>query len=155
MSQEFALPRRRRRIRPYLDLTAMIDTVFNLLIFFAVASTLVGKPQAGMNLRLPKAETAQPVENRVVLALQTGQPIRLNGSPIATDQIGPSLNTITGGNLESQSVVMADERVPYRDLVSALDEVRLASYHRIALAASPKPRSAGGSKRALAPSRLK
>ncbi len=144
MSREFVLPRRRRRIRPYLDLTAMIDTVFNLLIFFAVASTLVGKPHAGMNLRLPKAETAAPVESRVVLALQPGQPIRLNGSPVAADQIGLSLNKITGGNSDSQVVVMADELVPYRDLVSALDQVRLASYHRIALAASPKPRSAGG-----------
>ncbi len=140
MTQEFVLPRRRRRVRPYLDLTAMIDTVFNLLIFFAVASTLVGKPNAGMNLRLPKAETAQPIESRVVLALQPGQPIRLNGSPVAADQIGPALTKITAGNLDSQIVVMADESVPYRDLVSALDQVRLASYHRIALAASPKPK---------------
>ncbi|MGD0111711.1 MAG: biopolymer transporter ExbD [Armatimonadota bacterium] len=141
MTQEFVLPRRRRRVRPYLDLTAMIDTVFNLLIFFAVASTLVGKPNAGMNLRLPKAETAQPIESRVVLALQPGQPIRLNGSPVAADQIGPALTKITAGNLDSQIVVMADESVPYRDLVSALDQVRLASYHRIALAASPKRKS--------------
>jgi biopolymer transport protein ExbD len=140
MSQEFVLPRRRRRVRPYLDLTAMIDTVFNLLIFFAVASTLVGKPNAGMNLRLPKAETAQPIESRVVLALQPGQPIRLNGSPVAADQIGPALTKITAGDLDSQIVVMADGSVPYRDLVSALDQVRLASYHRIALAASPKPK---------------
>jgi biopolymer transport protein ExbD len=144
MSQQFALPRRRRRVRPYLDLTAMIDTVFNLLIFFAVASTLVGKPHAGMNLRLPKAETAQQVESRVVLAIQPGQPIRLNGSPVASGQIGPMLNKITGGNLDSQIVVMADEQVPYRDLVSALDQVRLASYHRIALAATPKQRTIRG-----------
>jgi biopolymer transport protein ExbD len=144
MNQEFVLPRRRRRVRPYLDLTAMIDTVFNLLIFFAVASTLVGKPHAGMNLRLPKAETAQPVESRVVLTLQPGHPVRLNGSPVAADQIGPSLRKITNGDIDSQIVVMADERVSYRDLVSALDQVRLASYHRIALAASPKQRSDAG-----------
>jgi hypothetical protein len=53
------------------------------------------------------------------------------------------LNKITGGNLDSQIVVMADEQVPYRDLVSALDQVRLASYHRIALAATPKQRTIG------------
>ncbi len=138
MSQEFVLPRRRRRLRPYLDLTAMIDTVFNLLIFFAVASTLVGKPHAGMNMSLPKAESTEPVASRVVLALEPGQPILLNGSPVALASIGQSLNDITGGNPDSQVVVMADERVPYRDLVSALDQVRLASYHRIALAAAPK-----------------
>ena len=140
MSQEFILPRRRRRMRPYLDLTAMIDTVFNLLIFFAIASTLVGKPHAGMNLRLPKAATTEPVQSRVVLALQPGKPVHLNGSPVAAGQLGPALTRITDGNLDSQVVVMADERVPYRDLVEALDQVRLADYHRISLAASPKPK---------------
>jgi biopolymer transport protein ExbD len=83
MSEAFILPRRRRRIRPYLDLTAMIDTVFNLLIFFAVASSFVGA-RAGIDLRLPSA------------------------------------------------------KVPYEELVAALDEVRLAKYHRIALAAKAK-----------------
>jgi len=140
MSQEFVLPRRRRRIRPYLDLTAMIDTVFNLLIFFAVASTLVGKPHTGMDLRLPKAATAAPVKDRVVIALKPGQPVQLNGSPVATEEIGAALNRLTGGDLEAQIVVMPDETVPYSDLVGALDQVRLADYHRIALAASPKPK---------------
>lgn len=141
MSQEFVLPRRRRRVRPYLDLTAMIDTVFNLLIFFAVASTLAGKPHAGMDLRLPKAETAAPVQDRVVLALRPGQPVQVNGTPVATEQIGAALRQLTGGDLEAQIVVMPDQRVPYSDLIGVLDQVRLADYHRIALAASPKPKS--------------
>ena len=141
MSQEFVLPRRRRRVRPYLDLTAMIDTVFNLLIFFAVASTLAGKPHTGMELRLPKAQTTAPVEDRVVLSIVSGQPVRLNGLPVATEQIGPALKRLTAGNLDAQIVVMPDEKVSYSELVSALDEVRLAEYHRIALAAAPKPRA--------------
>jgi len=114
--------------------------VFNLLIFFAVASTLVGKPHTGMDLRLPKAATAVPVKDRVVIALKPGQPVQLNGSPVATEEIGAALNRLTGGDLEAQIVVMPDETVPYSDLVGALDQVRLADYHRIALAASPKPK---------------
>ena len=136
MSQTFLLPRR-RRLRPYLDLTAMIDTVFNLLIFFAVASTLVGS-RTGLPLRLPSATTAQPVPERVLLALLPGEPVRVNGSPIATDQIGIALDRASGSNREAQVVVLADERVPYSQLVSALDQVRLAQYHRIALAAARK-----------------
>jgi biopolymer transport protein ExbD len=38
--------------------------------------------------------------------------------------------------------VLADSRVPYEQLVTALDQVRLADYHRIALAAAPKPEAA-------------
>jgi biopolymer transport protein ExbD len=118
-------------------MTALIDTVFNLLIFFAVASTLVGA-RAGMEVRLPKAATTQPVKDRVVLTLLPGRPVQVNGTPVATEQIGSALNRLTGGDLDSQIVVMADEKVSYDELVTALDQVRLADYHRIALAASPK-----------------
>ncbi len=138
MNQEFVLPRRPRRIRPYLDLTAMIDTVFNLLIFFAVASTFVGTT-SGIDLRLPTAETAQPVPERVVLTLLPGQPVQVDGAAVPTDQIGAAVDRATGGDREAQVVVMADSRVSYEQLVSALDQVRLAKYHRIALAAAPKP----------------
>jgi biopolymer transport protein ExbD len=138
MNQEFVLPRRRRRVRPYLDLTAMIDTVFNLLIFFAVASTLVGA-RTGLPLKLPTAESAQPVPERVVLRLLPGQPVQVNGQAVATDQIGPALDQLTSSDTEAQVVVVADEKVPYAELVAALDQVRLADYHRIALAATRPP----------------
>jgi biopolymer transport protein ExbD len=137
MSEAFILPRRRRRIRPYLDLTAMIDTVFNLLIFFAVASSFVGA-RAGIDLRLPSAKTAQPVPERVVLTLMPGQPIQVDGRTVLHEEIGPEITRLTGGDLDTQIVVMADARVPYEELVAALDEVRLAKYHRIALAAKAK-----------------
>ncbi len=137
MNQEFILPRRRRR-RPYLDLTAMIDTVFNLLIFFAVASTFVGA-RAGIDLRLPTAETAQPISERVVLSLMPGQPVQIDGAEVAADQIGSTLNRATNGDHDAQIVVLADSRVSYEQLVTALDQVRLAEYHKIALAAAKPP----------------
>jgi len=138
MDQGFVLPRRRKRIRPYLDLTAMIDTVFNLLIFFAVASTFVGAT-SGIDLRLPTAATVERVPERVVLTLLPGQPIQVDGEAVPPDAIGDEIDRITNRDLDAQIVVMADARVPYEQLVAALDEVRLADYHRIALAAAPKP----------------
>ena len=136
MNGEALIPRRRRRIRPYLDLTAVIDVVFNLLIFFAVASTVVGA-QSGIPLRLPAAQTAQPVPQRVVVTLQPDQLVQVAGKAVPNDGIGPALDTATGGDLDAQVVVLADRDVPYSQLVSALDQVRLVDYHRIALAAVP------------------
>lgn len=138
MATEFLLPRRRRRIRPYLDLTAMIDTVFNLLIFFAVATTLSGG-RMGIAMQLPNARTAQPVSERVVLALAPGELPQINGREVTVAEIGPALNEVTEGSLDTQIVVMADKAVPYDSLVEALDEARLAGYHRLALAAAPEP----------------
>jgi biopolymer transport protein ExbD len=136
----FTLPRRRRRITPYLDLTAMIDTVFNLLIFFAVASTFVGA-RSGIDMRLPTAETATRLPDRVLMTLLPGQPVQVNGTSVAPDRIGEALLRATGNDTDAQIVVMADRDVPYSQLVTALDQARLARYHRIALAAAPKPKS--------------
>lgn len=140
MTENLFVPRRRRRLRPYLDLTAMIDTVFNLLIFFAVASTVVGA-RSGLPLRLPAARSAQPVPERVVLTLLPGQPPQLEGASVPVDELGAALTGATNGDRDAQVVVMADRDVPYSDLVAALDEVRLAEFHRIALGANPEPRA--------------
>ena len=137
MNQDFVLPRRRRRVRPYLDLTAMIDVVFNLLIFFAVASTVVGARTA-LPLRLPSAETVQPVPDRVVVTLLPDQPAVVDGKTVAAGGIGAALKEAGGADANTQVVIVADEKVPYAQLVGVLDEVRLADYHRIALAASPR-----------------
>lgn len=137
MNQDFVLPRRRRRVRPYLDLTAMIDVVFNLLIFFAVASTVVGARTA-LPLRLPSAETVQPVPDRVVVTLLPDQPAVVDGKPVAAGSIGAALKEAGGADVDTQIVIVADEAVSYAQLVGVLDEVRLADYHRIALAASPR-----------------
>jgi biopolymer transport protein ExbD len=137
MSTEFTLPRRRRRIRPYLDLTAMIDTVFNLLIFFAVTMTYVGARSA-MPVHLPSAQTARPVNERVVLTLLPGRATQVNGNATMLNQLGAAIKQAAKGNLDTQVVVVADEKVSYAQLVAVLDSVRLAKFNRIALAANPK-----------------
>jgi len=137
MSTEFVLPRRRRRIRPYLDLTAMIDTVFNLLIFFAVTMTYVGARSA-IPMQLPSAQTAQRVAERVVLTLLPDRPAQVNGQEVGFDQLGAALEQAAKGNLDAQVVVVADQKVSYSQLVAVLDEARLANFSRIALAAAPK-----------------
>jgi biopolymer transport protein ExbD len=139
MSGEFILPRRKRRIRPYLDLTALIDTVFNLLIFFALTTTFAGGK--GLPLHLPNAASVQPVNARIVLNLQPNQPVFINGQAVALEQLGASLNNLSGGNLDTQIIIQADQLVPYSQLVAALDEVRLAGYSRLALAAKEKPKA--------------
>ena len=141
MNRAFALPRRRRRVDPYINLIAMLDTAFNLLIFFAVTMAYVGARSA-LPLRLPMAATTQPVPERIVLTLLPGRPVEVNGERVAADQIGSALRRAAAGDVSSQVVVVADEKVPYAQLISALDQARRAEFSRIALAATPKPRNA-------------
>jgi biopolymer transport protein ExbD len=130
------VPKRTRRIPPHLDLVPMIDTILTLLLFFAVAIMLVGG-RAAIPVHLPSAQSAEPVHQRVILMLPFGKPVQVNGKDVTTDQIGAALKQAAGGNLDTQIVVMADEKVPYAQLVAVIDQARLADFTRIALATAP------------------
>jgi biopolymer transport protein ExbD len=99
--------------------------------------TYVGARSA-MPVHLPSAQTARPVNERVVLTLLPGRATQVNGNATVLNQLGAAIKQAAKGNLDTQVVVVADEKVPYAQLIAVLDSVRLAKFNRIALAANPK-----------------
>ena len=66
---------RKRRIDPRLDMTPLIDVVFQLLIFFMLSSTFI--VQITIQIEIPEAEGAAQLEQKdlsVTLAYGTGGP---------------------------------------------------------------------------------
>ncbi len=66
---------KKRRINPNVDLTPLIDVVFQLLIFFMLSSTFV--VQSTIQIEMPEAEGAAQLEQKdlsVTLAYGTGGP---------------------------------------------------------------------------------
>ena len=65
--------RRRKNTVPGVDLTPMIDVVFQLILFFLVSTTFAVLP--AINVNLPESETsqAQPVAGITVTATSDGR----------------------------------------------------------------------------------
>jgi biopolymer transport protein ExbD len=136
MSEAIIFARRPRRA-PRIDLTALVDGVFNLLIFFAVTASFAGR-QAGLGLKLPEAATAQTLKGHVIVGISANGTIRVDAKQVTLGQIGAEVVRHSAGNREAQIVVRPDKLVPYERLVAAMDEVRLVGYHNLALAAVKK-----------------
>jgi biopolymer transport protein ExbD len=128
---------RRPRRPPRIDLTALVDGVFNLLIFFAVTTSFAGA-QAGLVLKLPKAVTAQTLKGHVIVGITADGTIQVDTEKVSLDQIGPAVTRMSAGNLDTQIIVRPDKRVRYERVVAVMDEIRLAGYHNLALAAVKK-----------------
>ena len=127
----------RARIRPRIDLTPLVDGVFNLLIFFAVTSSIAGA-HAGLALKLPQAATAQRLKGLAIVAIRADGSIRVDSKRVALAEVGAAVAQRTGGNLKAQVVVRPDKSVPYDRVVAVMDEVRLAGYYNLGLAAIKK-----------------
>ena len=137
MISESIIFTRRPRRAPRIDLTALVDGVFNLLIFFAVTASFAGR-QAGLAVKLPEAATAQQLKWHVIVGIAQEGVIRVDAKPVALDQVGPEVFRQSAGNREAQIVVRPDKMVSYERVVAVMDEIRLVGYHNLALAAVKK-----------------
>lgn len=129
--------------RANVDLTPLIDVVFQLLIFFMLSATFV--VQSSIPIQTPEAEsTEQQIDSRdVTLTLQFGDGGPENGGPVfINDQEIPDWGTLTLAltalretNPEVLVLIRPDARVPTGRLVKAIDIANSVGIDRYLIAA--------------------
>ena len=130
--------RRRFNIKSGIDLTSMIDIVFNLLIFFMVGSTIIETPQ--IEISLPKSTSAvgnEKQESIVVSIAKDGQKY-INGYLVEDIDLNLKELASTDGELEKPVEIRSDEDVKTQILISVIDSVKNAGFTRISIATESK-----------------
>ena len=135
-----------------INMTPMMDVIFQLLIFFILTSTLV-KPNM-IELDLPESTTGvknkEPDLISVTYRLQHGAPvITLNGEAVSDlGSLGKAIMALkqSGGEPRHRVDIQIDRTVPYQDVISVIDTVRDAGFPRFSLqtlmpSGTPKPSS--------------
>ncbi len=130
--------RERKRKRPTINITSLIDVMFLLLIFFMVSTTFAEHP--GIKLELPTARTAEPSKlEPLTLAIDKEGRMFLNEAPIDEKTLRQSLEA-AAGTPDPTLVLKADKDVPYGYVIRALDISRQCGIRRIvSLTETPKP----------------
>ena len=136
-----------RRLRPrvMLDLTPLIDVVFQLVVFFMISSVFNVSP--GIELELPDSSTSEAVEvTQLVVTVSGADEVYLNRELVALGALGERLGKWRdGGRLEGEGALLveADAGVPYETIVRVLDEVRRGGVRAVNLITAP-PEPTGG-----------
>lgn len=117
-----------------IDMSAMIDCVFILLIFFIVTTTFVeetgievDKPQAASSVRLEKTS--------VLIALTANGSVVYGGREIGMSGVQPLVRRM----LQKEDVpviVQADAAAPAGLLVRVIDEAKLGGAQKVSVATS-------------------
>lgn len=124
--------RMERRLKPQisLDLTPLIDVVFQLVIFFMIATTFNTAP--GIELNLPQSETATAVKvDQVRITFVSADEIYLNETRHSLesleeelDNLAPILRDQASGEQGKPVIVEGDSEAPYQLLIQLLDMLR-------------------------------
>lgn len=106
------------------DLTPMIDCVFQLLIFFLVA-TRFAEEERELDVVLPQASEAQPITVRpreLVINIDTKGQYTIAGKALSIAELQKTLDKLGFNNpLRASVVIRADERCLWQFVVAAMN----------------------------------
>jgi len=120
-----------------IDMTPIIDVVFQLLTFFMLTSTYI--KTAAINVDLPNSKTSdiQPVREAVITLYRSGD-ITLNDKVIAIDELGIKIKELYIKDNNLVVTIRGDKGVSYGKMIETMDIVRLAGVKRMSLATTLK-----------------
>jgi len=110
----------RQTPRIAIHLTALIDIVFLLLIYFLLTSTFV--EQEGIAISVPEVRTTGMYpENIPVVLIDAGGQFYLEKKPVSDKELSAQLRVFLALSADKSVAIKADKRVPYERVVQALD----------------------------------
>jgi biopolymer transport protein ExbD len=108
---------------PGIDLTPVIDTVFNLLIFFLVATTF-HQSEREMRIALPHSTTAGPISlslRELVVNVDAEGRIVVGGRVMSPESLRALVREAVAQNPEQKVTIRGDRSAAYAHIVAALD----------------------------------
>lgn len=107
----------------HLDFVPMVDVLFNLLIFFLLATSLQ-QAEREMQIALPQSRAAGPMSaalKEIVLNVTSEGRIIVAGAPIAEDALAEMIKTAVASNPAQKVSVRGDRNAPYGHVARVLD----------------------------------
>ncbi|MFL2641235.1 biopolymer transporter ExbD [bacterium] len=114
-----------------MDLTPIVDVVFNLLIFFALSLNF-SQVVSSINIKLPKAKSSEVVtEKQVVVSIERNNKVYINDQALYLDQIPNYLDKI---NKDNVVVVKADKEIDHGFVVQIMDLIKRSGFKKLGIA---------------------
>ncbi|MCX8044038.1 MAG: biopolymer transporter ExbD [Desulfobacterota bacterium] len=118
-----------------IEITPIVDTVFNLLIFFAL--TLHATSFGSLDITLPAVSTlAKRFEHpSCILQINQSAEVQVNNEPVALNNLEQKLRALKKDEGFDAVVIYADERVPHGIVVRVMDICKRSGVKKISIAA--------------------
>ncbi len=125
-----------------MDMTPMIDCVFQLLIFFMV--TTVFAVQSGLKVDLPTASTSDaPPEKDLSIVISDKGEMDLNGTRVTMDNLEEQLRQqkeIFGSKV---LIIKADKKAMHGIVVDVMDAAKVVGIEQLAIATDEEEKKPG------------
>ena len=107
----------------HIDFVPMVDVLFNLLIFFLLATSMAQSARE-MSVALPHAAASGPISaamREIVINVMADGTIDVAGRKVTAEELGATIRAAVAGNPEQKVSVRGDRTTPYANIATVLD----------------------------------
>ncbi|MBL8877478.1 MAG: biopolymer transporter ExbD [Phycisphaerales bacterium] len=107
----------------HLDFVPMVDVLFNLLIFFLLATT-IAQVEREMHVALPFANSAAPLSaalRELIINVDGAGRVVVNGREIEGDALSTMVKELVAANPDQKVSVRGDRQTAYSNVMRVLD----------------------------------
>ena len=121
-----------------LDITPIVDTVFNLLIFFALSLNFIVTP--GITVDLPESITEEIIREReeLIVVMDKDNNIFIDENTVSIDQLVTIFRNAAQKSKDTLVIIQADQEVAHGNVVRMMDRAKEAGLARLAIATAMK-----------------
>lgn len=122
------------RLPVWIDLTAMVDVVFLLIIFFMVSTTFITL-ETGLPVDLPQAQTAEATPSDLpTVTVTPDERVFVGGAAVDFETLAGLLQQLISDSGQTTVVLRADATVRHGFVVQVMDLIKQSGAQRIAIA---------------------
>lgn len=126
-----------RRPDPLLDVTPMIDIVFQLVLFFMVSTQFVQHPGIQVNLPKSSAQTVLTEKTNLNVWVTNEGSVFVEDVPVTSEELADIFARRGKSDPTATVVIKADEGVSHGRVIGVMDMAHARGLTNLALATDP------------------
>ena len=123
-----------RRSDPLIDVTPMIDIVFQLVLFFMVSTTFTTSPGIQVDLPRSSAQTILSEDQDINIWMTVDNEIYVDEAAMTLEQLRELFTSRARADANTLVVIKADMGVEHGRVVTVMDMARSLGLSRLAIA---------------------
>jgi biopolymer transport protein ExbD len=125
---------RPQKERVGLDLTPLIDIIFQLLIFFLLTASFITTPNLGVELPKASSKAATSQQQDVRISISRDGKVELENKTVAIDSLLRRLKALQKERPKARVLIHADKKAYHGDVVKVMDAAKAAKFRRLGVA---------------------
>ena len=126
--------RRRRREDARVDVTPLIDIIFQLVLFFMVSTTFVTTPGIQVDLPRSSSDTILRERNDLNVWMTEEGSVFLNDSALSWDALSDAFRAASSADPQTLVILKADTNIDHGRVVGIMDLARREGLFNLAIA---------------------